>query len=116
MNDELEGIWKEAVMYYSRKYPDIYPEGLRITGEDLSQDSQCQTEHLPTTSQGRRRCASPFRIAASFSYFLLTGFEGFYKRKKKYVYIYIYIYSWKILRSSTTEYFSRSVYIKERCY
>jgi hypothetical protein len=38
MNDDLERIWKEAIVTYSR-YPVICPEGLRKTMKDFSQDS-----------------------------------------------------------------------------
>jgi hypothetical protein len=31
MNDEIERIWKEAVVAVSRQYPDIFLEGLRKT-------------------------------------------------------------------------------------
>jgi hypothetical protein len=31
MNDELERIWKEALVAFSRYYPVIYLEGLRKT-------------------------------------------------------------------------------------
>jgi hypothetical protein len=38
MIDELERIWKKAVMAYSRYYPGILLEGLRNTAENLSPD------------------------------------------------------------------------------
>jgi hypothetical protein len=38
MNDELENIWKEAVVAESRYYPSICLGGLRKTTKILSQD------------------------------------------------------------------------------
>jgi hypothetical protein len=53
MNDELEGIWKKAIVVWSGCYPEIYLEGqnktkknLRIAGTPV----KIQTEHLPNTS------------------------------------------------------------------
>jgi hypothetical protein len=40
MNDELERIWKEAPVAYSRYYPSICLEKLRKTTKTLSQNSR----------------------------------------------------------------------------
>jgi hypothetical protein len=37
MSDDLERIWKEAAMAYSKYYPGICLDGLRKTTENLSQ-------------------------------------------------------------------------------
>jgi hypothetical protein len=39
MNDEMERIWKEAVVAYSRCYSGSYQEGVRKTAKILGQDS-----------------------------------------------------------------------------
>jgi hypothetical protein len=39
MNYELETIWKEAAVAYSRYYPDVLHVALRKTTENLSQES-----------------------------------------------------------------------------
>jgi hypothetical protein len=41
MNDELEGIWKEAAMILSRYYPSILLERLMVTTRNFHQDSWC---------------------------------------------------------------------------
>jgi hypothetical protein len=49
MNDEIERIWKEAVLCYSRNYPGIFLEGLRETTDSLRIASvldEIRIEHL----------------------------------------------------------------------
>jgi hypothetical protein len=50
MVDELERIWKEAVMTWLRYYPGIYLGELRRTMKDLSQKSRC-----PSIDSNRER-------------------------------------------------------------
>jgi hypothetical protein len=40
MNDELERMWKEVILAYSRKYPRLFLEGLKKTRKYLNQDNQ----------------------------------------------------------------------------
>jgi hypothetical protein len=48
VNDELEGMWKEAVLVYVKilYYLGICLEGPRITTKKLSQDSRSQSRYL----------------------------------------------------------------------
>jgi hypothetical protein len=41
MNDELERMWKEAVVAYLKYYPGIRLEGPRKTTKNFSQDNWC---------------------------------------------------------------------------
>jgi hypothetical protein len=41
MNEELETMWKEAVVAYLKYYPGISLEGQRKTTKNLSQDNWC---------------------------------------------------------------------------
>jgi hypothetical protein len=53
MNDEMEWIWKEAVMCYSRNYPGFCLEGLRETTDNLRIGgvlAEIRPEHLPNIS------------------------------------------------------------------
>jgi hypothetical protein len=53
-DDELESILKEAVIDWLRYYPSIFPEELRKTVHNLSQNTsvrvEIRSEHLPSTS------------------------------------------------------------------
>jgi hypothetical protein len=44
VKEELEKIWKEAIMAYVRYYHSIYLQELRITIKNLSQDSRHQAD------------------------------------------------------------------------
>jgi hypothetical protein len=100
-NDELEGIWKEAIVI-SWYLPSRTEEN---RGRPDPVPAEIQTEHLPTTSQELCRCATYYHIAASFSHFSLMGFGNFTDK-----------YSSNILRSNTTEYFNTLVNIKALFY
>jgi hypothetical protein len=55
MNNELEKIWKEAVVVYSGYYPSVCLEGLRTTtressGRRAGVPAEVKTEHLPNTN------------------------------------------------------------------
>jgi hypothetical protein len=52
MIDELERIWKEAVVTYSRYYRGTYLAGLRNTKKFLSRDSQ-DSNQAPTEYNSR---------------------------------------------------------------
>jgi DNA-directed RNA polymerase subunit N (RpoN/RPB10) len=59
MNDELERIWKEAVILKSRYYHDIFMKDLRKTMKTSSMASiqaEIRTEHLPDTGLERYCC------------------------------------------------------------
>jgi phage replication-related protein YjqB (UPF0714/DUF867 family) len=45
MNDELEGIWKEALVSQRRNHLGIFLEGLRKDTRDLSEDTSYSGEN-----------------------------------------------------------------------
>jgi hypothetical protein len=54
MNDELEGMWEEAVVTYSKCYPEIFQKSLRKIPKILSQviPAGIRSKYLPNTSPG----------------------------------------------------------------
>jgi hypothetical protein len=52
MNDEVERIWKEAVIAWSRNYPVIWPEGRWKTTNNLSYNRRCSVRNSNRELQG----------------------------------------------------------------
>jgi hypothetical protein len=66
MTDELERIWKEAVVTLSKCYPRVCLEGLRKTTENIDQDIQCLGWNLNLSLLEYRLEAFPPEVTWSF--------------------------------------------------
>jgi hypothetical protein len=66
MNDEMERIWKEAIVAQSKYYPRIFLEGLKKTTKNTVRTAgvaaETRTEHLPNTSLEHYYSTSVFGI------------------------------------------------------
>ena len=58
MNNELERMWKEAVLYSSKSYPGVCVKSLRVTTEAVGQNRQFTGRDL----NSRRRDYEPLYI------------------------------------------------------